>query len=417
MATDQSINELLAEAAEALAEAGFRSGDFSTARDLAEKAKEEASRTSDTAGHARALNCLGMVAHYENITLLMSGSKPSSADIDSEEKLFRQALLRWQELGKRPAGEPSDAAGAGRAESDAETASAADAGTADTTAAATAGGGEAGGEAAAGDTAAADTPAAPTAGGEAAGGETAGGETAGGGPAAAERGGEAAGAAEQGGAAAGAGEHGTADAGTAQALFGLGLVFQVLHSDWMTAMPYFWQALDLVTKPDAAADLYLRSEVHRHVGFYFLVEDVRPPEAVRHLQLSLDLREELADPRRIPSGLQALGLAELNAGNRDRAVELLTRAVAEARAGGLSQQRIEDAEQDLREASGAPDAGTDQGPTDQAGQDRTEPPSPQTPGPDETEQAPADSALPDETEQSPADSAGQEETGGGGSDS
>jgi hypothetical protein len=32
------------------------------------------------------------------------------------------------------------------------------------------------------------------------------------------------------------------------------------------------------------ADLYTRSEVHRHVGFYFLVEDVRLDEAVRHLQ-------------------------------------------------------------------------------------------------------------------------------------
>jgi tetratricopeptide (TPR) repeat protein len=376
MATDQSISELLAEAAEALAEAGFRTGDFSTARDLAERAKDEASRASDIAGHARALNSLGMVAHYENITILMTGSKPSSADIDSEEKLFRQALLRWQELAQRRAGEAAGAASTGSADSDTETAGAADAETADTAAA----------------DSAAETAAADTAAGGPAAADTAA-DTAAGGPAAADTAGDTA-----------AMEHGTADAGTAQALFGLGLVFQVLHNDWMTAMPYFWQALDLVSKPDTAADPYLRSEVHRHVGFYFLVEDVRPPEAVRHLQLSLDLREELADPRRIPSGLQALGLAELNAGNRDRAVELLTRAVAEARAAGLSQQRIEDAEQDLRQATGAPDAETEQAPTDQAGQDQTEPPSPDTPGNDETDQAPADSAGQDQTGGSESDS-------------
>jgi tetratricopeptide (TPR) repeat protein len=274
MATDQSINELIAEAGEALAEAGFRTGDFGTARDLAEKARDEASRTSDVAGHAQALSCLGMVAHYENITKLISGSKPSSADVDSEQMLFRQSLLRWQELGEREAGDTAAATGAG----------------------------------------------------------------------------------------------------TAQALFGLGLVFQVLHSDWMTAMPYFWQALDLVSKADTAADPYLRSEVHRHVGFYFLVEAGQPSEAVRHLQLSLDLREELADPRRIPSGLQALGRAELSAGNRDRAVELLTRAVAAARSAGLSQGRIEDAEKDLSEASGTSDADADAEPAsaDAAGESETD---------------------------------------------
>ena len=139
-------------------------------------------------------------------------------------------------------------------------------------------------------------------------------------------------------------------AATAQALFGLGLVYQVLHSDWTSAMPYFWQAFELVDADHADTGLYLRSEVHRHVGFYFLVADEQPAEAVLHLQLSLDLREQLGDPRRIPSGQVALAQAELAAGHRDRAIELLRAAVLQAREAGLLAQRIEDAERALREA-------------------------------------------------------------------
>jgi tetratricopeptide (TPR) repeat protein len=140
---------------------------------------------------------------------------------------------------------------------------------------------------------------------------------------------------------------------TAQALFGLGLVHQVLRRDWTVAMPYFWQALELVDAPDARIDAYLHSEVHRHIGFYFMVGDVQPAEAIRHLRLSLDLREQLGDPRRLPSGLVALGEAELAAGNRDRAIELLRTAVRQARAAGLLAARINDAERALREAEGA----------------------------------------------------------------
>jgi tetratricopeptide (TPR) repeat protein len=141
-----------------------------------------------------------------------------------------------------------------------------------------------------------------------------------------------------------------ARAASAHSHFGLGLVYQVLHRDWTTAMPYYWQALELVYAPDSDGDLYLRSEVHRHVGFYFLVEDEQPSAAVRHLQLSLDLREELGDPRRVPSGLVALARAELAAGHRERAIELLTSAVTKAREAGLLAERIADAERALREA-------------------------------------------------------------------
>jgi tetratricopeptide (TPR) repeat protein len=100
-------------------------------------------------------------------------------------------------------------------------------------------------------------------------------------------------------------------------------------------------------------DPYTRSEIHRHIGFYFLVEEVRPDEAVRHLQRSLDLREELDDARRLPSALVALGKAELAAGNPARAVELSQRVAAIAQEAALMTTRIEEADRLRREAEAA----------------------------------------------------------------
>ena len=142
-------------------------------------------------------------------------------------------------------------------------------------------------------------------------------------------------------------------AGTARALFGVGLVFQVLHRDWAAAMPYFWRSFGLAEAVEESGDLYGRSEIHRHLGFYYLAEDVRPKEAVRQLGYSLALRERLGDPRRIPSALVALGEAEMAAGNLPRAVELLRRALTLAREAGLQAWRVRDAEQNLREAEAA----------------------------------------------------------------
>jgi tetratricopeptide (TPR) repeat protein len=138
-------------------------------------------------------------------------------------------------------------------------------------------------------------------------------------------------------------------AGSALSLFGIGLVFQVLRRDWTSAMPYFQEALEIVER-EPMVDLYTRSEVHRHIGFYYLVEAVDPAAAVRHLQISLDLRDELGDPRRIPSGLLALGQAELAAGNRERALQLLEHAVTRARSAGLTRERIIDMERTLQAA-------------------------------------------------------------------
>ena len=238
--TDQTIGELLAAGDEALAEAGFRTGDFSSAREVLAQAQAKADEAGDNAGRARVLDLLGMLAHYENISRLMTGEAVPAEDIEAEERLFRQALTAWQDAGE--------------------------------------------------------------------------------------------------------------NAATVQSLFGLGLVYQVLHRDWSTAMPYYWQALGLAYAPGSDGDLYLRSEVHRHVGFYFLMEDEQPSTAVEHLRLSLDLREEFGDPRRIPSGQVALARAELAAGHRERAIELLTNAVSQAREAGLLAERIADAERALREA-------------------------------------------------------------------
>jgi hypothetical protein len=127
----------------------------------------------------------------------------------------------------------------------------------------------------------------------------------------------------------------------------------VLRRDWDAGMPYLWQAYGLAEAVEESGDLYGRSEIHRHVGFYYLAEDARPQEAVRQLGYSLALRERLDDPRRVPSALVALGAAELAAGNPQRAVGLLSRAVTVAREAGLLTWRVQEAEENLRQAQAA----------------------------------------------------------------
>jgi tetratricopeptide (TPR) repeat protein len=241
--TGRSSQALLAEGDEAIAEAGFRSGDFKKAASLLEAALERASEDGDEMMVARAYDAIGLLMHYDNITKLMGGAGVDPVDVDLEAELFAAALATQEDVGDV--------------------------------------------------------------------------------------------------------------AGRAQSLFGLGLVAQVLRRDWATAMPYFWEALEIVDSPDAGCDLYTRSEVHRHVGFYYLVEDVQPDQAVLHLQVSLELREELGDARRIPSGLVALGQAELGAGNPSRAVGLLREAVTQAHLARLLPARIADAEGVLLEAEAA----------------------------------------------------------------
>ncbi len=133
----------------------------------------------------------------------------------------------------------------------------------------------------------------------------------------------------------------------------MSLVFQVLRRDWDGGMPYLWQAFGLAEAVEESGDLYAASEIHRHVGFYYLYSDVRPREAVRRLERSLALRERLSDLRRVPSALVALGQAELAAGDPRAAAEHLFRAAELARAGDLLPWRISDAERALAEAEEA----------------------------------------------------------------
>ena len=140
------------------------------------------------------------------------------------------------------------------------------------------------------------------------------------------------------------------DAGIARAAFGIGVFEQVLHRDWDAAMPYYRRCEALIPALELTGDLYTRSEIHRHLGFYHLVADRQPATAVQHLQISLDLREQQGEPRREPSGLVALGWAERENGNPRRAVLLLRRAVEAARAAGLLPARIADAESELAQA-------------------------------------------------------------------
>lgn len=125
--------------------------------------------------------------------------------------------------------------------------------------------------------------------------------------------------------------------GVAAALFGIAVAHHVLRGDWDTAMPYLWEALELA---GPHADDITRSEVHRHVGFYYLVRDVQPEQAIEHLTISQELRDKHGDPRWIPSGLLALGEAHLESGHRADALPLLRDAVRLATEFRLHPRRI-----------------------------------------------------------------------------
>lgn len=139
-------------------------------------------------------------------------------------------------------------------------------------------------------------------------------------------------------------------AGAAESLFGLGLVHQVLCGDWVAAMPFYREAFELAER---YADEMVRSEVHRHLGFYHVYVSGDAEHGLRHLRMSLVLRERYGDPRRVAGGTLALGEAEFAVGNRGEGLLLLHEAVQQARAAGLTAQRVGWAEQALRAAQAA----------------------------------------------------------------
>jgi tetratricopeptide (TPR) repeat protein len=137
--------------------------------------------------------------------------------------------------------------------------------------------------------------------------------------------------------------------GIAEALFQLGLVQQVLRRDLDAGAPFVHEALDvLATVPDA--DVLLRSEIHRHVGFDALLRRERRDEAREHLQASLALRESLEERGWQASGHVALSLCERLAGRREQAVEHARRSQAIARDEGLRERFVVAAHDALDEA-------------------------------------------------------------------
>ena len=247
-ASAETVPELLARARRAWTVAGFRTGEFAEALDLAGTARERAHLAGDRLGEAEATVLLGLVRHYQSITIILAGGTVEDAAVAAEEELFRDGVAMAEALG--------------------------------------------------------------------------------------------------------------AHACAAVALFGLGLVEQVFHEDWNQAMPYYRRAETLIPALEASGDRYTQSEIHRHIGFHYLVADEQPALALEHLRISLDLRLADGEPLRIPSGRIALGWAERAAGDLPRAVRTLRTAVRESRAAGLLPARIEDAERALREAEQAlPEAG------------------------------------------------------------
>ena len=128
--------------------------------------------------------------------------------------------------------------------------------------------------------------------------------------------------------------------GIAESLFQLGLVQQVLRRDLEEAgAPYVEEALAVVeTVPDA--DVLLRSEIHRHVGFDLLLREERPDDARHHFQTSLDLRATLDERGWLASGHVALALCERVAGRREEALEHSRQALDVARAEGLRERFV-----------------------------------------------------------------------------
>lgn len=140
--------------------------------------------------------------------------------------------------------------------------------------------------------------------------------------------------------------------GVAESTFQLGLVHQVLRRDLDAGAQCFRAALELLDgSPDA--DTYLRSEVHRHVGFDALVREERHDEAVMHLRTSLELRDRLPERGHAVSGLVALALAERRAGRRDDALAHAREALEVARAENLRERHLRAAEHELRMAQEA----------------------------------------------------------------
>jgi hypothetical protein len=138
----------------------------------------------------------------------------------------------------------------------------------------------------------------------------------------------------------------------ARALFGLGLVEQVLRGDLATAAPLFDDALALLDDVGAEPSL-LRSEVVRHVGFDRVLRAGESTAGLQLLTESLSIRERLSEPGWMSSGHTALSFATRAAGRLAEAVAHAERAVDFAERLGLRASHLDAARRQLDESRAA----------------------------------------------------------------
>jgi hypothetical protein len=135
----------------------------------------------------------------------------------------------------------------------------------------------------------------------------------------------------------------------ARALFGLGLVEQVLRGDLEAATSLFDEARELLERTGAELSL-LHSEVVRHVGFDRLLRAGDPTAGIELLTESLRIREQLAEPGWLCSGNSALSFALRRARRHREAVAHAQDAVAIAERLGLRPAHLEAARRQLDES-------------------------------------------------------------------
>jgi hypothetical protein len=138
----------------------------------------------------------------------------------------------------------------------------------------------------------------------------------------------------------------------ARALFGLGLVDQVLRGDVVAAAPFFAEARALLEHAGAQPSLLL-SEVVRHVGFDQLVRAGDASAAVALLFESLGIREQLGEQGWMCSGHSALSFALRAAGRPREAVAHAEHAIDVAERLGLRTTHLDAARRQLDESHAA----------------------------------------------------------------
>jgi hypothetical protein len=138
----------------------------------------------------------------------------------------------------------------------------------------------------------------------------------------------------------------------ARALFGLGLVEQVLRGDLEAAAPLFDEARVAVERTGAEPSL-LHSEVVRHVGFDRLMRAGNATAGIELLTESLRIREQLTEPGWLCSGNSALSFALRRAGRHQDAVMHAQNAVEIAEGLGLRPAHLDAARRQLDESRAA----------------------------------------------------------------